>query len=84
MQPLYNSVMAASITASTAVLATVALVSQVVPLARETHSILLGARGIEGVLVVVLLAVLFAAFMLAAMSVVLRWYDQPFSFERTT
>jgi hypothetical protein len=67
VQTLRNSVMASSITASTAVLAFVALVSQISP--QDRAAVAQHALDMHAVLVILLMAVLFAAFMLSAVSV---------------
>ena len=69
VQTLRNSVMAASISASTAVLAFVALVSQIAPRPGERAAIESVAFELHGVLVVVLMVMLFVAFVLSAMAV---------------
>ncbi|MEO8410808.1 MAG: DUF599 domain-containing protein [Propionivibrio sp.] len=71
VQTLRNSVMAASITGSTAVLAFVALVSQITPRAHEPTATALFplVANVHGALVVLLLCALFAAFLLSATAV---------------
>jgi len=69
VQTLRNSVMAASISASTAVLAFVALVSQIAPRPGERALIESVAFELHGVLIVLLMIMLFVAFVLSAMAV---------------
>ena len=71
VQTLRNSVMAASIMASTAVLAFVALVSQVAARIHDatTQGLVPLIANLHGVLIVLLLCALFAVFILSAMAV---------------
>jgi hypothetical protein len=69
VQTLRNSVMAASISASTAVLAFVALVAQLAPRPPDRGASLEGVFDFHTALLTLLMALVFAAFMLSAMAV---------------
>jgi hypothetical protein len=69
VQTLRNSVMAASISASTAVLAFVALVTQLARPGERVAAADVVALDLHGVLIILLMVMLFGAFVLSAMAV---------------